>query len=188
LKRLRGAPIARHSADYAMVFDPQPPYALLQNSTLDFATVQRVQRLARYWDLLANSGRFARSLQILLAGPSAFGAFLSWSDWLWQRSGKTHEFAHEALVDLLFEHLTQARGLDAQAAAEALLADYRASGARGKPRCLAGLLEQGAAGAAPGAPRAKRQARHSQQHAQQQAQQQTHHHAQHQATEKAALL
>jgi radical SAM superfamily enzyme YgiQ (UPF0313 family) len=178
LKRLRGAPIARHSAQYAMVFDPQPPYALLQNSTLDFATVQRVQRLARYWDLLANSGRFARSVQLLLAGPSAFAALLSWSDWLWQRTGKTHEFAHEALVDLLFEHLTQTRGLDAQAATEALLADYQASGARGKPRCLAAGLQQGAVGTVQGAPRAQRQARHGQQKTQ----------AQPQATEKAALL
>ena len=152
MKRLRGAPIARHSAQYAMVFDSQPPYALLQNSTLDFATVQRVQRLARYWDLLANSGRFARSLQTLLSGPSAFSAFLHLSDWLWQRSGKTHEFAQEALVDLLFEHLTQARGLDAQTVTQALLADYQSSGARGKPRCLAGLLQQGAFGALQGAP------------------------------------
>ena len=162
LKRLRGAPIARHSADYAMVFDPQPPYGLLQNSTLDFATVQRLQRLARYWDLLANSGRFARSLQTLLSGPSAFSAFLHLSDWLWQRSGKTHEFAQEALVDLLFEHLTQARGLDAQTVTQALLFDYQSSGARGKPRCLAGLLQQGAFGALQGAPHTQRQARHTQ--------------------------
>jgi hypothetical protein len=162
LKRLRGAPIARHSADYAMVFDPQPPYGLLQNSTLDFATVQRLQRLARYWDLLANSGRFARSLQTLLSGPSAFSAFLHLSDWLWQRSGKTHEFAQEALVDLLFEHLTQARGLDAQTVTQALLADYQSSGARGKPRCLAGLLQQGAFGALQGARHTQRQARHTQ--------------------------
>ena len=145
-----------------MVFDPQPPYGLLQNSTLDFATVQRLQRLARYWDLLANSGRFARSLQTLLSGPSAFSAFLHLSDWLWQRSGKTHEFAQEALVDLLFEHLTQARGLDAQTVTQALLADYQSSGARGKPRCLAGLLQQGAFGALQGAPHTQRQARHTQ--------------------------
>jgi hypothetical protein len=79
---------------------------------------------------------------------------------------------------LLFEHLTQTRGLDAQAATEALLADYQASGARGKPRCLAAGLQQGAASNLQGAPRAQRQARHGQQKAQ----------AHPQPTEKAALL
>lgn len=163
LKRLRGAPIARHTQEHRMVYDPQPPYALLQSADLDFATVQRVQRLARYWDLLANSGRFVRSMQHLLSGPSAFAAFLQFSDWLWQRTGKTHEFAHEALVDLFFEHLTQERGLQVQAVTDALLADYQASGARGKPRCLAQRLQHSVVPQSQGAVRAQRQTRHSQQ-------------------------
>jgi radical SAM superfamily enzyme YgiQ (UPF0313 family) len=164
LKRLRGAPIARHTEAAAMVYDPEPPYSILQNDAVDFATVQRVQRLARYWDLVANSGRFARSLELLLSGPSAFAAFLQWSDWLWQTTGKTHAFAHEKLVDLLFEHLSAVRGLGADAVRAALLADYLASGARARPRCLAALLD-GAFQAAPSqaAPRAERQARHAQQ-------------------------
>jgi hypothetical protein len=160
------------------VFDPEPPYSILQNSTVDFATVQHMQRLARYWDLVANSGRFAQSLQLLLAGPSAFAAFMQWTVWLWQTTGKTHEFAHEKLVDLMFEHLTAARGLNAEVVRQALLADYIASGARAKPRCLAALLEgplqaaqaaQAAQGQ--GAPRAERQARHAQQTLREQIQQ-----------------
>lgn len=163
LKRLRGAPIARHTEAAGMVYDPEPPYSILQNDAVDFATVQRMQRFARYWDLVANSGRFAQSLALLLAGPSAFGAFWCWSDWLWQTTGKTHEFAHEKLVDLLFEHLTQVRALDAEAVRAALLADYLASGARAKPRCLAHLLEGAQAAMPQAAPRAERQARHAQQ-------------------------
>jgi len=170
LKRLRGAPIARHTEAAGMVYDSEPSYAILRNDCLDFATVQRVVRLARYWDLLANSGRFSQSLRLLLAGPSAFAAFLQWSDWLWQRSGKTHEFAHEALVDLLYEHLVQARALPAEPVMRALLADYLASGARGKPRCLAESLAAREAGrgrslsaGAVQASRAARQARHASQ-------------------------
>ena len=175
LKRLRGAPIARHAQAFAMVFDPEPPYSILQNSTVSFVTVQHMQRLARYWDLVANSGRFAQSLQLLLAGPSAFAAFMQWTVWLWQTTGKTHEFAHEKLVDLLFEHLTAVRGLGAEVVRQALLADYLASGARAKPRCLAALLEgqpQSAhAGPVTAAPRAERQARHAQQALREQIQQ-----------------
>jgi hypothetical protein len=90
--------------------------------------------------MVANSGRFARGLGLLLAPGSAFGNFLQFSDWLWLTTGKTHEFALEKLVDLLFSHLTAARGLDAEAVRAALLADYLASGARGRPQCLAEAL------------------------------------------------
>ncbi len=140
LKRLRGTPITRHTQDFAMIYDPQTPYTILQNSTVDFATMQRIKRFARYWDMVANSGRFSLGLKLLLTPGSAFHHFLAFSDWLWSTTAKTHEFALEKLVDLLFDHLTQVRRLNEQDVRAALLADYQASGARGRPRCLAGLL------------------------------------------------
>ena len=140
LKRLRGTPITRHTAGFAMAYDPQTPYTILQNSTIDFSTMQRIQRFARFWEMVANSGRFALSLKLLLAPASAFNHFLNFSDWLWQTTGKTHEFALEKLVDLLFAHLTEVRGLQADTVRAALLADYRASGARGRPQSLAALF------------------------------------------------
>jgi radical SAM superfamily enzyme YgiQ (UPF0313 family) len=57
LKRLRGTPIGRHDAECGMVYSPLPPYELLQNRLIDFATMQRLGRFARYWDLVGNSGR-----------------------------------------------------------------------------------------------------------------------------------
>ncbi len=171
LKRLRGTPIARHTADFAMVYDPQTPYTILQNSTIDFATLQRIQRFARYWDMIANSGRFLRARALLLDGVegspmSAFSAFLSFSDWLWQSTGKTHEFALEKLVDLLFEHLTGPRGMAEDTVRQALLADYQASGARAKPKCLAELLQAASPSQTQGGQaRAQRQSRHVSQHA-----------------------
>ena len=167
LKRLRGTPITRHTADFAMAYDPQTPYTILQNSTIDFATMQRINRFARYWEMVANSGRFAMGLKLLLEPGSAFNHFLGFSDWLWQTTGKTHEFALEKLVDLLFEHLTAVRGLAEYEVRAALMADYRASGARGRPQCLAELLgaERLALPAAPGKLRAERQSRHVSQQA-----------------------
>jgi radical SAM superfamily enzyme YgiQ (UPF0313 family) len=170
LKRLRGTPIARHTQDFAMVYDPQTPYTILQNSTIDFATLQRIQRFARYWDMIANSGRFSRARSLLLDGVdespvSAFSAFLNFSDWLWQSTGKTHEFALEKLVDLLFEHLTGPRAMAENTVRQALLADYQASGARAKPKCLAELLQAVSPSLTPaGQARAQRQSRHVSQH------------------------
>ncbi len=162
LKRLRGTPITRHTADFAMAYDPQTPYTILQNSTIDFVTMQRINRFARYWEMVANSGRFSAALKLLLEPGSAFQHFLDFSAWLWQSTGKTHEFALEKLVDLLFEHLTAVRGLGEGDVRAALLVDYRASGARGRPHCLAELLsaERIASPAASGKLRAERQGRH----------------------------
>ena len=165
LKRLRGTPITRHIADFAMVYDPQPPYTILQNSTVDFAAMQRIKRFARYWEMLANSGRFAFGLKLLLAPGSAFGHFLGFSDWLWHTTGKTHEFAYEKLMDLLHAHLVQVRALARDEVQAALAADYRASGARGRPGCLDGLpgAQRPVLPATDAKPRAERQARHQNQ-------------------------
>ena len=167
LKRLRGTPITRHTAGYAMVYDPQTPYTILQNSTVDFTSMQRIKRFARYWEMVANSGRFAASLKLLLEPSSAFNRFLDFSDWLWQTTGKTHEFALEKLVDLFFDHLTDVRGLAPDVVRTALLLDYRASGARGRPQCLAGVLatDRTASPTLAGKPRAERQGRHASQQA-----------------------
>ncbi len=140
LKRLRGTPITRHTLEYAMVYDPQTPYTILQNATVDFQTMQRIKRFARYWEMVANSGRFVATLKLLLGDGSAFNSFLNFSDWLWQTTGKTHEFAYEKLVDLMHGHLTSVRGLNVQHVQTTLLADYSGSGARGRPQCLAALL------------------------------------------------
>ncbi len=173
LKRLRGTPIARHTQDFAMVYDPQTPYTILQNSTVDFSTMQRIQRFARYWELVGNSGRFAQARALLLQTPnghgavSAFNSFLEFTDWLWATTGKTHAFAHEKLVDLLFDYLSGPAGLAADTVREALLADYLASGARARPHCLADALARaastqvGVSSSAPG--QADRQARHARQ-------------------------
>ncbi len=148
LKRLRGTPIARHTAEFAMVYDAAPPYTVRQTSEVSADEMQRFTRLARYWDLVANSGRFKRSLHLLMDGtPSPFQAFLNWSDWLWRTSQKTSGMTPEALVDHLFDYLTTACGIDAPLARQTLLADYVQSGARAKPKVLQALLTRRAAAA-----------------------------------------
>ncbi|MBN9425095.1 MAG: DUF4080 domain-containing protein [Burkholderiales bacterium] len=69
LKRLRGAPIARHTDTHGLRFNPDPPYNVLATDHLPFATLQRISRFARHWDLVANSGRFAGTLPVMLGMP-----------------------------------------------------------------------------------------------------------------------
>ena len=65
LKRLRGTPIVRHDAEWQMVYNGHPPYEMLQNKLLDFATMQRLRRFARFWDLTGNSGNFVESTPLI---------------------------------------------------------------------------------------------------------------------------
>ncbi len=136
LKRLRGAPIARHDEAYGLRFNPEPPDNVLATDRIDFATMQRIARFARYWDLVANSGRFARTLPLLLAADrpqaSPFARFLALSDWLYRTTGKTHAIANERLYELVHAFLVTQLGVSAAAATHALAEDYLASGARGR--------------------------------------------------------
>ena len=68
LKRLRGTPIVRHDAEWQMIYNPQPPYEILQNKLIDFATMQRLRRFARYWDLVGNSGNFIETTPLIWSG------------------------------------------------------------------------------------------------------------------------
>jgi radical SAM superfamily enzyme YgiQ (UPF0313 family) len=131
LKRLRGTPIARHTETFGLRFNPDAPYNVLSTDRVSFADMQRIARFARYWELVGNSGRFQRALP-LLAGAIPFERFMRFSDWLYARTGKTHEFALERLHQFLFDFMTGELGIGQGAAGGALLADYQASGARGR--------------------------------------------------------
>lgn len=154
-----------------------PPYTVLQTGAVDAATMQRFTRFSRYWDLVANAGRFKQTLSLLLgsgarpqadtqahakaAPPSPFYAFLAFADWLWQTSGKTSGLSPEALVDALFDYLRAECGLPAATVQKTLLADYVASGARASPTALQGLLPRRDA---PGKPDAKTLAQRQERH------------------------
>jgi len=132
LKRLRGAPIARHTNDYALRFNPAPPYNILSTDCIDFNEMQRLSRFSRYWDMLANSGRYTRTMAVLLA-DSPFKRFYALSEWLYARTRQTHAIAHERMVHLIHDYLLE-RGTDAKEAAACLIADYRATGGRSRLR------------------------------------------------------
>jgi hypothetical protein len=124
-----------------MVYDSQPPYVIRQNNDIDKESFERFTRLAKYWDLVANSGRFKQTLPLILQAHaphhSPFWAFMSFADHLWQQTQKTYGLTPEALVDAVFTYLTVSRLFEETQVRQSLLKDYLASGARGRPICLA---------------------------------------------------
>jgi radical SAM superfamily enzyme YgiQ (UPF0313 family) len=125
LKRLRGTPIVRHDAAWGMVYSPDPPYEILETSCLDFPTLQRLRRFARYWDLVGNSGNFLETSRLIwIDQPSPFQAFLHWSDWLHAQTGCQHGIALARLTRLLFDYLTRERNLDPEIVRDAVTRDF----------------------------------------------------------------
>jgi radical SAM superfamily enzyme YgiQ (UPF0313 family) len=135
LKRLRGSPIIRHTQAFDLRFDPLPPYSILSTSTVDFFTMQRVNRFARYWDMIANSGRFTNSLPYLL-GTSPFERFLLLTDWLFENTGQTHKINLKRLYELVAQACQSLFENQYELLVKAMQSDYERSKLKGSFKLL----------------------------------------------------
>jgi len=135
LKRLRGSPIIRHTKAYQLVFNPKPPYNILSTNCVDFLTMQKMNRFARYWDMVGNSGRFTNTLPLLLS-DQPFYNFWEFSHWLFDNSQQTHKISLNKLFDFTFQALTQAFKLNTDEVKQALFLDYQSCKMKGIPEFL----------------------------------------------------
>lgn len=130
LKRLRGTPIIRHTEAYKLVFDPAPPYSIMATDRIDFPSMQRLVRFARYWDLIANSGRFANTLPLILS-DAPFARFMMLSDWIYAKTDATHRIALDRLALLVAQWLGE-QGIAADQIDAHLSSDNAGLALRGK--------------------------------------------------------
>jgi len=160
LKRLRGTPIVRHDDEYRMIYAPHPPYEILSTRDIPFTEMQRMRRLARYWDIVANSGNFTGTLKLLWRdGASPFAQFMRFSDWLHMTLRRTHLIALNVMAQSLFDFLIQENAVDRELAASTLEADWH----RTPSRESLNLRGKSSTAEAPAATRAaRRQSRHMQ--------------------------
>ncbi len=96
LKRLRGTPIIRHDAEWQMRYNPHPPYEILQNKLIDFATMQRMRRFAKYWDLVGNSGNFVETTPLIWS-PVGQASSLSGTKSVLPSATRTDESSNDSL-------------------------------------------------------------------------------------------
>jgi radical SAM superfamily enzyme YgiQ (UPF0313 family) len=143
LKRLRGTPIIRHDTAWGMVYDAQPPYEIQETRLLDAATLQRLRRFSRFWDLIGNSGNFLSTTPMIWGGGgSPFVEFMRLTDWLHEHLGRQHSIALVELAELIFTFLTVEKNLPAPDTAAALWKDYQAGGRREVPVFLRAHLTE----------------------------------------------
>ena len=137
LKKLRGAPIAKHDVEWQMAYNTSPPYDVLQTATLSFVELQQIRRFARFWDIIVNNGRFPETAKLIWQNrPSVFTAFMEWSEWIYQQTHATFGFTPARLAQLMEEFLAEQRGLSAKTVRHAIEADLarQSSGAKGMER------------------------------------------------------
>jgi len=126
LKRLRGTPIIRHTQTYDMRYNSSPPYNILSNDRIDFNQMQILSRFARYWDVVANSGRFKNTLPLFL-GEKPFDRFLHFSNWLFETTDQTHKFELKRIFNLLHGYMTTVAKIPESESLPVLMADYSRS-------------------------------------------------------------
>lgn len=163
LKRLRGTPIVRHDAEWGMLYSPNPPFEVLRTSVIDFPTMQRMRRFARYWDLVANSGNFVETTpELWSSGASPFERFMQLSDWLFTTTGQTHALSLTRLAELLFRFFTEVLDRPAHDSAQFIWSDYQRGGRSDRPSFLREYVEPADTRVTKRGPtaRAERQARH----------------------------
>ncbi len=127
LKRLRGVPLNRHNEEYQLRYNPEAPYNILCTRDIDFETMQRVNRFARYWDMIANSGRFKNTLPLVLS-DSAFEYFMQLSSDLYHAAGSTWKISLQRLFVLIFESLKARGDIDEPVLFETMERDYSRTG------------------------------------------------------------
>ena len=138
LKKLPGAPIARHDETFAMRYSAVPPYEILSNRDWPADHLARTARFAHWWDAVVSSNRFLAAAPLIWQDTtSVFDAFMAFADWMGERFPREHGIPLSALVEAVFEFLTAMRGIPPETAADALIRGYRHAGARDIPPALA---------------------------------------------------
>src|SRR5262249_2859696 len=131
-----------HDREWKMAYQSHAPYAVLRTSALDFQTLQRLNRFAKFWDLYANSGNFPNTLARLKSlaqsrpSPSLFDEFWALTEFLESRHPHLHSIALVNLVKSAWVYLTEKRDLEREEVRQILLKDYTGYTKREVPEFL----------------------------------------------------
>ncbi len=124
LKRLKGMPLNRQNESAGLKYETAPPYSVLQTKHLTFDEIQGFKRFAKFWDLIANQGKFPAFLTAIeqIAADetgSLFTLFWELAEFLGKRHPKLHSIGLPSLVaslEMFFDLRGEGSGLMVRAA------------------------------------------------------------------------
>ena len=123
LKKLSGTSISRWDKEYSMKYSDEPPYEILQNTFMDFFTMQEMKRFVRFWDLIYNSGNFHKTKEYIWKNTTVYDGFLNFSRWIYSQTQATYQISLMRLSELLFNYLTKEKKYDKKEIANSIMND-----------------------------------------------------------------
>ncbi len=135
LKRLKGVPIARHTEAFHFKYSPEPPYSVYENKDMDYATMNQMKRAAKFWDLVANSGRFNETLSLLFK-EDAFETLWALSDFLFTKFKRIHSIPLDKLFFEVFNFLVTMEKYPLEEIQSKMTIDFLKIGLQGWPKYL----------------------------------------------------
>ncbi len=130
LKLLHGAPLKRHIIPYGMRFRENPPYDVLETTTITAEQLDDVRRFAAHWERIINRGHFpSATARMLRDADSPWRCFDAFSRLLAGRGG-LYGIVLETAAAILLEFLACHTGLPEEDARALLRQDYLHSGRR----------------------------------------------------------
>ena len=98
LKLLPGAPILRHSQEFAMRYNPNPPYEIEETRDISAENLLRIKNFARFWELIVNRYNFPNGA---LSSDRVFDNFMLLSDRLYSHFGRNWGIAKNELQSVV---------------------------------------------------------------------------------------
>ena len=113
---------------------------------MDFETLQKMNRFAKFWDLYGNSGNFVKTMALFKEiaeaseKKSLFWTFIEFSDFLHTRHPESFGISLLNLLESAWIFLTQIQGISENRVRPILVSDYTSP----KTRDIPGFLREGA--------------------------------------------
>ncbi len=137
LKMLHGTKLRENAAAFGAVYEQIPPYTVLKTDCLSFEDMLLLHAVSDLMERLRDSGRFSRTLSLVLAHvPSPFAFYRELSGYLTSKTGKVlQRISQRDLFTLTAAFAREQLPCELHGAlSDAMRADFAASEARRPPK------------------------------------------------------
>lgn len=124
LKVLKGSPLRDMAERYGIVFCDGAPYEVLQTSTMPYAALRRLHRVATLLDMLYNDRAAVKTLELLTLRTTPYDVFDGLAAYLMKRGYFERRQKPAVLMAQLYEYACGLPGADAALVREALAYDW----------------------------------------------------------------
>ncbi|MGM0534051.1 MAG: DUF4080 domain-containing protein [Campylobacterota bacterium] len=136
LKKLSGTSLHRHDGPHKMVYNPHPPYDVLQTADIDFFAMRRLKRMARFFDIFYNSGNFKQTCQLLFEDGNVYAVFSDFCERFYASMRSTYQIGLNQSARFLYGYMTDTKGYDKDKVAKLMASDLQKVSGRKLPGFL----------------------------------------------------